>query len=133
MIDMKPEYENAILVLVILMSVFTACNKPMTSQKVANAVDPTLQLPSLNTVSGNNVKQPSLNDSAINDLNITNTIKSQSLIALGLKSMIINVKTNKGIVTLNGKLDTQDQIMKAESIAGGVAGVKGVKNKLVTQ
>ena len=61
---------------------------------------------------------------------ITADIKSRFLADSDIKSLEISVKTHKGIVTLTGKVDTQEQIDKAIQIAKSVDGVTSVKNKL---
>ena len=42
----------------------------------------------------------------------------------------INVEVNKGIVQLNGFVDTEKEKAQAEAVAKGVEGVKGVQNNL---
>ena len=42
----------------------------------------------------------------------------------------INVEVNKGIVQLNGFVDSEKEKAQAETVAKGVSGVKGVQNNL---
>jgi osmotically-inducible protein OsmY len=60
------------------------------------------------------------------------TTKVKSLLAADdfLKSFEISVETYKGIVQLSGFVDSQKAVDKAGEIAGGVKGVKSVKNNL---
>ena len=60
------------------------------------------------------------------------TTKVKSLLAADdfLKSFEISVETYKATVQLSGFVDSQKAIDKAVEIAGGVAGVKSVKNNL---
>ena len=60
------------------------------------------------------------------------TTKVKSLLANDdfLKSFQITVETYKGTVQLSGFVDSQRAIDKAGEIAGGVKGVKSVKNNL---
>ncbi|MCX5916451.1 MAG: BON domain-containing protein [Deltaproteobacteria bacterium] len=60
------------------------------------------------------------------------TTKVKSLLASDdfLKSFEITVETYKGIVQLSGFVDSQKAVDKAGEIAGGVKGVKSVKNNL---
>ena len=51
----------------------------------------------------------------------------------GLKVLQINVETNNGVVTLTGTADSADSREKAKVIAGAVAGVKSVDNRLVVK
>jgi len=63
------------------------------------------------------------------------TTKVKALLAKDdvLKSFEINVKTYKGVVQLSGFVDSQMTIDKAGQIAGGVEGVKSVKNDLLVK
>jgi osmotically-inducible protein OsmY len=60
------------------------------------------------------------------------TTKVKSLLASDdfLKSFEVSVETFKGTVQLSGFVDSQKAIDKAGEIAGGVKGVKSVKNNL---
>jgi osmotically-inducible protein OsmY len=60
------------------------------------------------------------------------TTKVKSLLASDdfLKSFEITVETYKGIVQLSGFVDSQKAVDKAGEVAGGVKGVKSVKNNL---
>lgn len=67
------------------------------------------------------------------DAAITAKVKAAILAEEGLKVLQINVDTMKGVVTLSGSVDTQQNSDKAKEIAGAVAGVKEVENKLVVK
>ncbi len=67
------------------------------------------------------------------DAAITAKVKTAILAEEGLKVLQINVDTMKGVVTLSGSVDTQQNSDKAKEIAGAVAGVKDVENKLVVK
>jgi hyperosmotically inducible protein len=131
---MTTRYKNASVVFAILLCVLTACNLQITNEKVVDSINSMSQWvdPQMN-FAGAEIEQTTLKDSAMNDLSITQKIKEKNLSGLGLKSMIINVKTTQGMVTLHGKLDTRDQVIMAGTIASEVTGVKGVRNKLITQ
>ena len=47
-----------------------------------------------------------------------------------LKSLDINVDVENGVITLTGKVDTKEQMQKADAIAKAVEGKKSVQNKL---
>jgi osmotically-inducible protein OsmY len=66
----------------------------------------------------------------VDDSVITTKVKSMLGADDFLKSFEISVETYKGIVQLSGFVDSQDAVDKAGEIAGGVAGVKSVKNNL---
>jgi osmotically-inducible protein OsmY len=63
------------------------------------------------------------------------TTKVKSLIAKDeiLKAFEISVETRKGVVQLSGWVGTQEAVNKAGQIAGGVKGVKSVKNNLIVK
>ncbi len=63
------------------------------------------------------------------------TTKVKSLLAGDdfLKSFQIGVETYKGVVQLSGFVNTKEASNKAAQIAGGVKGVKSVKNDLVVK
>jgi osmotically-inducible protein OsmY len=64
---------------------------------------------------------------------ITSKIKTQLATDDFLKSFQISVETYHGTVQLSGFVDSQDAIDKAGKIAGGIAGVKSVKNDLMVK
>ena len=49
---------------------------------------------------------------------------------VGMKMLLINVDVDKGVVTLKGKVDSEESKRKAESVARKVEGVKAVHNEL---
>jgi len=67
---------------------------------------------------------------AINDAAITGKVKAAVLAEPGIRSLKINVDTKDGVVTLNGKIDTQEQKDRAMQVAQGVEGVKSVVDNL---
>ncbi len=66
----------------------------------------------------------------IDDSVITATVKSALLADPDVKSFDFKVETRKGEVQLSGFVDGQTQVDRAISIARGVAGVKGIDNKV---
>lgn len=67
---------------------------------------------------------------AIDDSVITTKAKSALLADTTVKGTEINVDTNKGVVTLSGTADTDQQRERAASIVRGIDGVKSVENKV---
>ncbi len=63
------------------------------------------------------------------------TTKVKALLAKDelLKSLKISVKTTEGVVQLNGAVGSEQTREKAAEIAGGVEGVKLVKNNLTVK
>lgn len=67
---------------------------------------------------------------SINDAEITTKVKAAIFAETGLKTLQISVDTVKGVVTLSGSVDTQNNSDRARALAGAVAGVSEVKNQL---
>lgn len=67
------------------------------------------------------------------DAAITAKVKAAILAEEGLKVLQINVDTMKGVVTLSGSVDTQQNSDRAKEVAGAAADVKDVENKLVVK
>ena len=69
----------------------------------------------------------------IDDAEITTKVKAGIFAEPGLKTLQIGVDTIKGVVTLSGSVDSWPSSDRAKALAGAVAGVKEVKNLLVTK
>lgn len=61
---------------------------------------------------------------------ITADVKARLLADKEIKSFDISVKTEKGVVTLMGEVETEAQMDKVIAIAKNVGGVKSVKSEL---
>jgi osmotically-inducible protein OsmY len=66
----------------------------------------------------------------IDDSVITARVKTAIFKEPTLKSAEVNVETFKGVVQLSGFVSSQSDINKAVEIAGGIEGVKSVKNDM---
>jgi len=66
----------------------------------------------------------------IDDAEITTKVKAAIFAEPGLKTLQIGVDTVKGVVTLSGSVDSQQNSDSAKALAGAVAGVKLVENRL---
>jgi|SRR3989344_2298195 len=66
----------------------------------------------------------------IDDAAITTKVKSALIADKEVSSFPISVDTTNGVVHLTGTADTRAEAAKAATIAGGVAGVKSVVNKI---
>lgn len=66
----------------------------------------------------------------IDDSVISNKLKIKYLKNIHMRALKINIDTWKGVVTLKGKVKSQDQIDKAVDIAERQPGVKEVKSNL---
>jgi osmotically-inducible protein OsmY len=71
------------------------------------------------------------NRDTVSGATLTGKVKSALAADVGLKTVTgIDVDSDKGVVTLKGKVDTADQKKRAETVAKKVSGVKSVKNQL---
>lgn len=68
---------------------------------------------------------------AIEDTEITAKVKAAIFAEPGLKTLQISVDTVKGVVTLTGSVDSLANSDRAKALAGAVAGVTAVENRLV--
>ena len=66
----------------------------------------------------------------MNDAEITAKVKAAIFAEPGLKTLQISVDTKKGVVTLSGSVDTQQNSDSARALAGAVSGVQTVENRL---
>jgi len=66
----------------------------------------------------------------VDDAWITAKVKGMLLKDEGLKGLDVNVVTHKGMVQLAGWVGQPEQIIQAEKVARGIAGVKEVRNDL---
>jgi osmotically-inducible protein OsmY len=69
----------------------------------------------------------------IDDAEITTKVKAGIFAEPGLKTLQIGVDTVEGVVTLSGSVDSWPSSDRANALASAVAGVKEVKNLLVTK
>jgi hyperosmotically inducible protein len=69
----------------------------------------------------------------VDDAWITAKIKTLLLKDEGVKGLAVNVETHQGAVQLSGWVNSPAQIVRAEKIALGVDGVKGVRNDLLVK
>jgi osmotically-inducible protein OsmY len=128
---------KAVFASMMIVSGLAACDNPGPAEKAGKKVDQVTENVS-NSVSNAAdkadqavTKQANTAGQVIDDATITTKVKSALLNEPGMKSMNISVETEKGIVTLSGKADTQAKIDKAIKLADAVEGVQSVNNKLV--
>ena len=69
----------------------------------------------------------------IDDTNLTAAVKTQLARDKVSSLTRIDVDTNRGVVSLNGVVESTEQRARAEQIARGVSGVRGVTNNLQVQ
>jgi hyperosmotically inducible periplasmic protein len=73
---------------------------------------------------------PRTTGAVIDDAAITTSIKTRLTVEKDTKARQINVETQKGIVQLNGFVDSAEARSEAENIAAGTDGVTQVRNNL---
>lgn len=79
-----------------------------------------------------NVGEQSAKASVVmDDAEITAKVKAAIFSEPGLKTLAISVDTVNGVVTLSGSVDSPSNSDRAAALAGAVAGVKQVENRLV--
>ena len=71
------------------------------------------------------------NTELANDAALTTKVHTALANDVGLRTMYrINVDSDKGVVTLKGRVDSEDTKRRAEAVAKRVSGVSSVKNEL---
>jgi osmotically-inducible protein OsmY len=66
----------------------------------------------------------------IDDATITTRVKTALINAPDVAALSIDVDTFKGVVTLSGRVKSQDEATRAMSVAQGIDGVREVKSAL---
>ena len=115
----------------------SACDKPGPAEKAGKQIDQTAS--EAGKKIGETVdkaekiasEQSAKTVQAVDDTEITTKVKAAIFAEPGLKTLQISVDTVKGVVTLSGTVDSQASSERAKAVAGAVAGVKEVANKLV--
>jgi hyperosmotically inducible periplasmic protein len=104
----------------------SACNKPGPAETAGKKLDQTAD------EAGKKIGETA--DKAgvvVDDVAITSEVKAAIFAEPGLKTLQISVDTVKGVVTLSGSVDSLSNSNRAKELAGAVAGVKDVENRLV--
>jgi hyperosmotically inducible periplasmic protein len=117
----------------------TACDKPGPAETAGKKIDQTAAEASkrigeaTDEIGKKLGKQDEKASVTIDDAEITTKVKAGIFAEPGLKTLQIGVDTIKGVVTLSGSVDSSKSSDRAKALAGAVAGVKEVKNLLVTK
>ena len=115
----------------------TACDKPGPAETAGKKIDQTADEAgkkigeAADKVSKKLGAQGEKAGVAIDDAEITAKVKAAIFAEPGLKTLQISVDTVKGVVTLSGSVDSLPSSDMAKVLAGAVAGVKEVENRLV--
>lgn len=117
----------------------SACDKPGPAESAGKQIDKTANeagkkiSETVDKVGDKLSDQSAKTGVAIDDAEITAKVKAAIFAEPGLKTLQISVDTVKGVVTLTGSVDTQSNSDRATTLAGAVAGVAAVENKLVAK
>lgn len=112
----------------LLVAGLSACDKPGPAETAGKKIDQTAD-----KVGDKLGAQGAKAGVAIADTEITAKVKAAIFAEPGLKTLQISVDTVKGVVTLSGSVDTRSISNRAKELAGAVAGVKDVENRLVVK
>lgn len=113
-----------------------ACDKPGPAETAGKKIDQTVNDASRQIGEASDkvaVKMAEQNEKAgvaIDDTGITAKVKAAIFAEPGLKTLQISVDTVNGVVTLTGSVDSQANSDRAKALAGAVAGVNRVENRL---
>lgn len=145
-----PRYCKAIGIALLLCVGLAACDKPGPAESAGKRIDQTADNAGRKlgaaadkagkTISeaadkiGEKLDQEGAKTAAtIDDAEITAKVKASIFAEPGLRTLQISVDTVGGVVTLSGSVDSVANSDRARELAGAVAGVKQVHNKLVAK
>ncbi|MHB8353062.1 MAG: BON domain-containing protein [Burkholderiales bacterium] len=110
----------------LLVTGLAACDKPGPAESTGKKIDQAAD--NIGAKIGQSSDKAGV---AIDDSEITAKVKAAVFSEPGLKTLQISVDTVKGVVTLSGSVDSQQNSDKAKTLASAISGVKAVENKLV--
>jgi hyperosmotically inducible protein len=123
-----PENLTLIGVSMLLVVGLAACNKPGPAETAGKKIDQTAE-----KVGDKMGEQSAQAGVAMDDTAITTKVKAAIFAEPGLKTLQISVDTVKGVVTLSGSVDSRSNSDRAKQLAGAVAGVRDVENRLTVK
>jgi osmotically-inducible protein OsmY len=121
---------------ILLAAGLTACNKPGPAETAGKEIDQTVDAAgkkigeTFGKVGEKLDAQGEKVGVAIDDAGITSKVKAAFFAEPGLKTLQISVDTVNGVVTLSGSVDSPSSSDRAKALAGAVAGVTAVENRL---
>lgn len=132
-------FKNLELIVISTLFVFglAACDRPGPAETAGKKIDQTVDSAekkiseSADKVAVKVAEQSDKVGVVIDDAGITAKVKAAIFAVSGLKTLQISVDTIKGVVTLSGSVDSQQNSDNAKMLADAVAGVKRVENRLV--
>lgn len=126
-----------IAISILLVAGLAACDKPGPAETAGKKIDQTAdaagkQLANAADKVGEKLGEQGVKTGvAIDDAEITAKVKAAIFAEPGLKTLQISVDTVKGVVTLTGSVDSESSSDRVKVLAGAVAGVTRVENRLV--
>jgi hyperosmotically inducible protein len=123
-----PENLTLIGVSMLLVVGLAACNKPGPAETAGKKIDQTAE-----KVGDKMGEQSAQAGVAMDDTAITTKVKAAIFAEPGLKTLQISVDTVKGVVTLSGSVDSRSNSDRAKELAGAVAGVRDVEDRLTVK
>jgi len=119
----------------ILVIGLAACDKEHPAESAGRSIDQAADKAGdkMDQVSKNLGEQSDKVGEALDDTAITAKVKAAILKEPDLSVLRINVETTKGVTTLSGSVDSQQNSDRAKEIASAVAEVKEVDNQLVVK
>lgn len=123
-------------VTMLLLGGLAACDKPGPAESAGKKIDQAaIDVDNKISDSANKVadkldEQGNKAGVVINDAEITSKVKAAIFAEPGLKTLQISVDTIKGVVTLSGSIDTQQNDDRVQTLVAAVPGVNGVSNHL---
>lgn len=120
----------------LLVAGLAACDKPGPAETAGKKIDQTVEAAGQKMGEASDkvaIKMAEQSEKAgvvIDDAEITTKVKAAIFAEPGLKTLQISVDTVNGVVTLTGSVDSQANSDRAEALAGAVAGVNRVENRL---
>ena len=135
-------------ILILVVAGLTACDQPNPAETAGKKIDQTADdagkkigevadkagqaMDVAVTSAGKNIGEQGIKAGvAIDDAEITARVKAAIFAEPGLRTLQISVDTVKAVVTLTGSVDSPASSDRAKALAGAVAGVNEVINKLV--
>lgn len=125
-----------ISILSLLVLGLSACDKPGPAETAGRKIDRTVDEAGNKMEEASDkvaIKMAAQSEKAgvvIDDAEITTKIKAAIFAEPGIKTLQISVDTINGVVTLTGSVDSQANSDRAGALAGAVAGVSRVENRL---
>lgn len=115
----------------LLITSLTYANTVMSPQNIQTKQNETTTPPqNIQAKKNEPVTKPETVKQFINDATITAKIKTDLLASQSIGSLSISVTTDKGVVTLNGKVESKQEKEEVVKVTMSVAGVKSVVDQL---